>query len=69
MYFASILAAMALVGAILVGMHPHNTIDGCSRAALTAYRLHSAGVIHQCDGLSRADQNEALRRAGLGRLN
>jgi len=69
MRIATILAAMAIVGAFVVGMHPHNTIDGCSHAALKAYQTHTVGTIHECDGLSREDQNEALRRAGLGRLN
>jgi hypothetical protein len=61
MKIPALLTAVAISLAVWVG--PPHTIEGCAEGLRRAKATHTLGVIHECDGLTKEQQDEAVRRA------
>jgi hypothetical protein len=58
---SALLMAVAIALAVWVG--PTHTIEGCAEGLRLAKATHTLGVVHECDGLTKDQQDEAVRRA------
>jgi K+ transporter len=61
MKIAAILGALTIVGALV--LPPNTTVESCAQGLRHAKETHTLGVVHECDGLTQSQQEEAVRLA------